>query len=263
MDYQTLLFEIKGSGAWVTFNRPEAMNALTPRFIEEMRNVIAEVTRSAGVRALVLTGRGRAFCAGADLKASLALKEKEGPMATYSHFLVPLQEMLRELRRLPKPVIAAVNGFCMAGGLETALVCDLIVAAEGAVFSDAHARYGLLPAMGGAQGLARALGPYKAKEVLFTADQYPAEAMRQAGLVNRVVPDDQLQSAVEALVAQLAERSPAGLARMKQMVNDEIEMPWDLAARYELSITGNHLASSTDQMEGLRAFSQKRKPDFK
>lgn len=262
MNYQTLLFEIKDAGAWVTFNRPEAMNALTVAFIEEMTQVIAEVKANPQVRALVLTGSGRAFCAGADLKASLALKEKEGPMATFNHFLVPLQEMLRELRRMPKPVIAAVNGFCMAGGLETALVCDLIIAAESAKFSDAHARFGLLPAIGGAQGLARALGPFKAKEMLFTADHFPAEVMRQAGLVNRVVPDGQLHSATEALVAQLAQRSPAGLARMKQMVNDEIEMPWEHAARYELSINGNHLATSKDLMEGLRAFSQKRQPDF-
>lgn len=262
MNYETLEFERRGSGAWVTFNRPEAMNALTVKFIEEMNRVLSVVRNDDSVRALVLTGKGRGFCAGADLKASLALKEKEGPMATVSHFLIPLQEMLRTLRHLPKPVIAAVNGFCMAGGLEMALVCDLIVAAESAKFSDAHARYGLLPAIGGALGLTRALGPYKAKEVMFTADHYSAKDMQAAGLVSRVVPDGDLIEATDALVAQLAERSPGGLARMKQMVNDEIEMPWDQAARYELSINANHLSSSPDLMEGLRAFQEKRKPAF-
>jgi enoyl-CoA hydratase len=262
MAYETLKYEVREAVAWITFNRPAAMNAISIPLIHELRQVINEVKSDGSVRVVVLTGTGRAFCAGADLKASLALKETEGRMATVTHFLIPLQEALRELRQLPKPVIAAVNGYCMAGGLETVLVCDIIVAAESAEFSDAHARYGLLPAIGGAWGLTRALGPYKAKEVMFTADHYSAQQMQQAGLVCRVVPDASLLAEADKLATQLAERSAEDLARMKQMVNDEIEMPWDLAARYELSMHANNTAMSKDLMEGLRAFSEKRAPAF-
>ncbi|MCP3730043.1 enoyl-CoA hydratase/isomerase family protein [Sphingomonas sp. MG17] len=262
MAFNSLGYDIRGSAAWITFNRPEAMNAITPDVIADLAHAVELVRQDADVRSVVITGTGRAFCAGADLKASLALKERDGRMATVTHFLIPLQQVLRDLRALPKPVIAAVNGFCMAGGLETVLVCDIILAARSAVFSDAHARFGLLPAIGGAWGLAQALGPYKAKEVMFTADQYSAETMCAAGLVNRVVADDELAVAAQALADQFAARSAEGLAKMKQMINDEIDMPWDLAARYELAVHANNTAMSGDLMEGLRAFNEKRSARF-
>jgi enoyl-CoA hydratase len=262
MSFKSIGYEMRGAAAWIILNRPEAMNAISPDVIDDLRQAIERIRQDDAVRVVVITGVGRAFCAGADLKASLALKEREGPLATVTHFLIPLQEVLRAVRALPKPVIAAVNGYCMAGGLETVLVCDIIIAGEGAKFSDAHARYGLLPAIGGAWGLAQALGPYKAKEVMFTADHYSAETMREAGLVSRVVPDTELENATQALAEQLASRSAEGLARMKQMVNDEIEMPWDLAARYELAVHANNTAMSKDLMEGLRAFNEKRQAQF-
>jgi len=262
MDYETIEVARRGVGLLITFNRPHALNAITPTLIAEVHQVVREVESDRSVRALVLTGCGRAFCAGADLKESLALKQKHGPLSSVEHFLAPLQRLHKAIRELPLPVIAAVNGICMAGGMETILICDLVIAARGAVFSDAHARYGLLPALGGAQGLVRAVGPFRAKEMMFTAGRYSAEQMQAMGIVMDVVEDERLEARVDELLALLAERSPEGIARMKRMVNDEAEMPWLQASNYELSVATNHLASSANLMEGLRAFNEKRAPAF-
>ncbi len=261
MDYRDIVFERRGAGAWIVFNRPERMNPITPELIREMDSALSEAEADPDVRAVVVTGTGNAFCAGAELKNAKSLVEG-GSSGIVDDFLVPVSLLLRRLRAFPKPVIAAVNGYCMAGGLETVLCCDLVVAAESAVFSDAHARYGLLPAVGGAQGLARTVGPFKAKEMLFTADRFTARDMLAAGLVNRVVPDAELQRATQALVDTLAARSPAGLRRMKQMVNDGIEVPWDVAARLELLMAEVHTRSD-DVREGLAAFAEKRQPKFR
>ncbi len=259
MNYTTLEYQLRGSGAWVTFDRPEAYNAMSVEFIDELDRVIEEVKSDRRVRALVLTGRGSAFCAGADLKMALAF-QGDGTSSMID-FLSRGLDVCRQLRDLPLPVIAAVNGWCMAGGLEMALVCDLIVAAESAVFSDAHARYGLLPALGGPQALTRAIGPFRAKEMLFTAGRYSASVMRDAGLVNTVVPDADLQSVVETLVTTLAQRSRVSIASLKQMVNTEFCMPWEQAARAELVRCSANMGNK-DVVEGLSAFNEKRKPLF-
>lgn len=260
--YETIDVQRRSGGLWLTFDRPQSLNAITPKLIAEVFHAICEVESDASVRAVVLTGRGRAFCAGADLKESLALKQKHGPLSSVEHFLEPLQRLHKAIRALPMPVVAAVNGYCMAGGLETILVCDLVIAAKSAVFSDAHARYGLLPALGGAQGLVRAVGPFRAKEMMFTANKYTADQMRAMGIVMDVVEDEQLENRVDEFLTLLSERSPEGIARMKRMVNDEAEMPWLQASNYELSIATNHLASSANLMEGLKAFNERRAPAF-
>lgn len=261
-DFAHIQFEKRGSGAWIIFNQPEVMNSISIPVIEDLSRALDLAENDGSIRAVVLTGNGHAFCTGSNLKASLKLKEEKGQFATLPYFLLPLMKVLHRLRKLPKPVIAAVNGYCMAGGLETVLCCDLVIAAESAKFSDAHAKYGLLPGMGSAVTLARTIGPYRAKELMFTADHYSAADMRDAGLVSQVVADDKLHEAAEALVAKLSDRSPEGLARMKQMVNDEMDMPWEVATRYELAIHTNHLLSSPDLMEGLRAFRDKRSTAF-
>lgn len=258
--YETLKCERRGAGMWATFTRPDEMNALNPTLIRELDAVLIEAGQADDVAALVITGTGKAFCAGADLKF---LQTLNGDATAISEqFLHPLTNFLRRLRALPKPVIAVVNGYCVAGGLELILCCDLIVGAErGAVFSDAHARYGLMPAIGGPHGLVHSVGRFKAKEMLFTADRYSAEQMERAGLVNWVVPDDKLLTATDEIVAKLAERSQAGLAAMKQMVNDGADMPWDQAARYDLLINERHNTSSIPK-EGFNAFVERRRPTF-
>lgn len=150
----------------------------------------------------------------------------------------------------------------MAGGLEIALCSDLIVADEGAIFSDAHSRYGLLPAFATGQGLSRTVGPFKAKEILFTSDRYTAHDMEQLGPVNKVAQDGVLHQEVSTLVDKLAACSSLSIRRMKQMVNDGMEMPWDVAVKQELQLTGFH-SKSHDALEVMSAFAEKRPPRFR
>ena len=254
----TMRYELRGAGAWIVFTRPERRNCLNDDVIAELRLCLARAAADPDVRAVVITGSGGAFCAGADLSFVQSLT---GPKEIVARFLQPLTEALREIRELPKPVVAAINGHCVAGGVEMMLVCDLVLAAADATIADGHARHGLLPAIGGAHGLSRALGPHKAKEMLFTADSYTGAELAAMNLVNRAVPADQLGNATAALVATLAARSPSGLARMKQMVNAETDMSWEHSARYELAHAEAHLASGVPA-EGLAAFLQRREPTF-
>jgi enoyl-CoA hydratase len=225
----SLAVELRGEGLWLTLPRPERRNALTAATVAELREAIRT-----DARAIVITGSEGAFCAGADL---------EEVLASGVEFLRPVWETFAELRALPVPVIAAVNGPCVAGGLELVLCCDLVVAAEGARFADGHARFGMLPAIGGAAGLARVLGPFRAKELLFLAQWRSPAEMAAAGLVNRVVPDADLVAEVDALVADLAARSPEVLRAMKAMVNDGLDLSWEAAALAELDRARAHWGS--------------------
>lgn len=261
MNYTLIKYERRGCAGWITYNDPENMNAISPTQISEVGDALTQAERDGNVRVIVLTGSGRAFCAGANLKRNSDMLSVDTEMVV-REFLQPLKLLLRRLREAPKPVIAAVNGFCMAGGMETLLCCDLVVAAEEAIMGDQHATFGLLPAVGGAQGLVRTLGMMRAKEMMFTGGRYTARQLYDWGLVNKVVPLSELHAATQALAEHLAERSPSGLARMKQMANDEAEMPWDAATRYELALTIGHF-SSGDVQEGMQAFIEKRKPKFR
>jgi enoyl-CoA hydratase len=254
----TLRYETRGAAGWITLTRPERRNALDPDLIRDLFTAVSAVGGDREVRVVVITGTKDAFCAGADLAFVRSLEE---PRQIVEEFLNPLTAVLRAIRELPKPVIAAVNGHCVAGGVELILCCDLIVAASEARIADGHARLGLLPAIGGAQALSRVLGPHKAKEMLFTGAAYTGAQLAALNLVNRAVPGADLDTAVSDLVTTLATRSPAGLARMKRMVNDEGSMPWELAARNELTHAEAHLAAAT-VAEGLAAFAEHRPPRF-
>jgi len=260
MDFQNLLYEKRGPAVWVTLNRPEVMNSLDPKTIAEIDAAMDAAEADREARALVFTGTGRAFCAGADLKF---LGGKSGPegiedMAEFLHQLLPV---FNRLEAFPMPVIAAVNGLALAGGLELVLCCDLVIAAESAKIGDAHANFGLLPGGGGSVRLPRKIGPTRAKYLLYTADFVPAADLVEAGLVNRVVPDDQLVAAVQAVVDRIVVKSPLGLRRMKQLVDDGLNQPVETALRLEI-LAGEAHAKSHDMAEGLAAFNGKRKPKF-
>ena len=260
MSEPPVLYEERNAAAWMTLNRPQALNALDPATIAALHDALDRAQANAALRALVLTGSGRAFSAGADLKSIRSQLSGEAG-TTAQGFITDFLALAARFERYPLPIIAAVNGLALAGGLELVLACDLVIAAESAKLGDAHANYGLIPGGGGSVRLPRKVGPARAKLLMFTGAFWPAADLVDCGLVNRVVADAELVPATEALVAELAGKSPLGLARMKQLVNDGMEQPLDTAIRLETALFEAH-ARSADMAEGLAAFEAKRRPKF-
>lgn len=255
-----VLTEIRNGVLWVTLNRPEAMNALTPDVLTGIHDALDKAESDEAIRVVVLSGAGRAFCAGADLK--FVRSESAHGSTSTNAFLRNVLRTMERLERLPMPVIAAVNGLALAGGLELLLCCDLVVAARSAKLGDAHANYGLLPGGGGSVRLPRKIGPTRAKYLLFTGEFVAADELLASGLVNLVVDDAELIPAAQSLAARVATKSPLGLKRMKQLVNDGLDQPAETALRLELLASEVH-AHSDDMREGLAAFAEKRKPVFR
>lgn len=255
---ESVICDIRNGAMWMTLNRPDALNAITPAMVSGL-NTALDKAQESDVRAVVLTGTGRAFCAGADLK--FVRGEAGGDEAALSRFLDTVLLIMNRIETFPMPVIAALNGLTLAGGLELMLCCDLVVAARSARLGDAHANYGLLPGGGSSVRLPRKIGPTRAKYLLYTGEFVPAEQLVAAGLVNEVVDDDALIAATEALVAKLANKSPLVLRRMKALIDDGLEQPAAVALRQELLASEVH-AHSHDLKEGLAAFEEKRKPRF-
>lgn len=263
MTYTHIAFEIRQQTAWLTLNRPAAMNALSGDMCAEILQALRHAGENLDVRVVVITGAGPAFCAGADLKGVLESSTDEpGHKDPLMDFLELVGTMMDAIRALPKPVIAALNGITMAGGLELAMACDLILAAESARIGDAHANFGVLPGAGGATVLPRLIGPVHAKYLLFTGDTMAARDLVALGLINRVVPDAELPAEVQKLATRIASKSPLVLKRMKQMVADGLEQPVASALRLERLTLDVH-RHSYDNKEGLAAFVGKRKPEFK
>jgi enoyl-CoA hydratase/carnithine racemase len=254
---ESVAFEVKGQVGWITLTRPEARNALSRDMVLAMTAQLRAWREDAGVRVVVLTGTGPAFCAGADLKTASA-PAQPGDM----DFLDTLVVFFDLLRAFPKPVIAAVNGLAVAGGLETVLACDFVIAAQSARFGDAHSNFGVFPGGGGAAVLPRKVPQNVAKYLLFTGDSLPADEMKIYGLVSEVVADGELVARVQAIGEKLAKKSPLVLRRMKQVANEAPDKPVADALRHELLELRNH-QRSYDIAEGLRAFAEKRTPEFK
>lgn len=255
MAFETILYEARGGAAWITLNRPDALNAISPAMIRELGEALDRAQADPTLRAVVLGARGRAFCAGADLKALREAGED------HAGFLDDVLSLMNRLERFRLPVVAAVNGMALAGGLELLLCCDLVIAAASAKIGDAHANYGLLPGGGGSVRLPRKIGPTRAKYLMYTGEFVPAADLVPAGLVNEVVPDPELATAVERLVAKLATKSPLGLRRMKALVDDGLDQPSEVALRNEILVGEVH-SKSFDMHEGLAAFGEKRQPRF-
>ena len=255
-----IVYERRGAAAWIRLNRPDALNSLYDTLVRALAESMGRARADVDVRAVVLTGTGRAFCAGGDLKAirELADTDTRGSQG----FLLDVGRVLESLERFPKPVIAAVNGLAMAGGLEIVLSCDLVVAVDTAPMGDAHSNYGLIPGGGASIRLPRRVGRSVASFLLFTGKALPAGQLVASGLVNMAVPEDQLTATVDELVESIAAKSPLGLARIKQLINDGLDQPLPTGLRLELLASEAH-AKSYDMAEGLAAFAAKRAPVFK
>lgn len=255
----TLQVEQRGAVLWLTLNRPAAMNALSPAMVGALDAAIEAAGNDDTVRCLVIGGTGRAFCAGADLKAVREeIGDDDGAMR---RFLERAAGTMSRIERLPKPVIAAVNGLALAGGLETVLACDLVVAAQSARFGDAHVNFGLLPGGGSSVRLPRKLGPNRAKYLLFSGEAVAASEFVACGFVHQVVPDGELAAAVDRLAQSIAAKSPLVLRRLKQLVDAGLDQPRETALQLELVAAEAH-ASSHDLKEGLAAFAERRPPRF-
>ena len=218
MTSDLLLTEIDPAGyAVITLNRPQAMNALSKALMTALAEAIDALAARPDVRVLILTGAGRAFCAGLDLKE---IGSGQGSLGSGAPAAKPIGDPVAALGRFAGPVIAAVNGAAVTGGFELALACDMLLAAEGARFADTHARIGVAPGWGLSQKLSRAIGPYRAREVSLTGNWVSAEQAAAWGFVNRVLPAEGLMPAARALALDMLGTLPAMLLRYKAVIND-------------------------------------------
>jgi enoyl-CoA hydratase len=250
-------YELRGSAAWIRLSRPERMNAIDAHTIDGITEGLDRSLRD-NARAVVLTGSGNVFCAGADLKVALRGLDD---FSAIDRVLGEANALIRRIAAHPMPVIAAVNGTAIAGGLELILACDLALAAEDAVLADGHANFGVFPGGGSAVRLPRIAGPARAKHLLFTGRSATAGEWRDLGVINDVIPGDQLEDAVQALCDTLAKRSLQMQAAVKRIVNDSLNVALEEALDLELDACRAHLRS-TDAAEGLAAFSEGRRPNF-
>ena len=258
MSEEVVLLETIDSVARLTLNRPKAMNSLNAAIVTELERHLIALTADDRVRVVVLTGAGPAFCAGADLKEVLA---SQNLPAGEADFLDRGGVLYSRLRNFPKPVIAALNGITMAGGLELAMCADIVVAAESATIGDAHANFGVYPGAGGAAVLPRLIPLNMAMYLLLTGKSLSAAQMMACGLVCEVHPDAELAEAVLKLAKGIARKSPIALRRMKEVARASSDKSRDEALRHEAVNMRRHMRSF-DFQEGLKAFAEKRAPQF-
>lgn len=218
MDYQEIRVSASEGVVTLTLNRPQALNAITPTMLKEAKRAIDAAGADADVRAIVITGEGRAFSAGVDLKALNEVKLEAGAVGGVLD--EPARALIESIRRAPKPVIAKVNGFCFTGALELALACDLMVVANEAKLGDTHAKWGLRPTWGMSARLPAAVGLARAKELSFTARTLTGADAAALGMANRAVPLAELDAAVEGLLAEILPNSAGSIAAYKALYND-------------------------------------------
>jgi enoyl-CoA hydratase len=256
MPYENILTETRGRVAVVTLNRPKQLNALNDALMTELGDALLEFDADEAIGAIVLTGNDKAFAAGADI----------GAMANWSFMDVYKTDYITRnweaLKRVRKPVIAAVAGFALGGGCEIALACDIVVAADTAKFGQPEIKIGAMPGAGGTQRLPRAVGKAKAMDLILTARMMDAHEAERAGLVSRVVPADRLLDEALAVANAICEFSGPVVMMAKEAVNRAFETPLAEGILFERRMF-HALFATEDQKEGMHAFVAKRKPAFK
>ena len=253
-----VLVERREAAAVVTLNRPEKHNALSLTLLERLRAVLRELGEDEAVRVVILCGNDRCFSTGMDLDDLAGVKG----VGDTQRVLGLVRDANVAIERCPKPVIAAVAGWCLTGGLEMALACDVRVAAETARFGITSARIGTVAGAGGTQRLPRLIGPGRAKEMLFSAEPIDAAEALRIGLVNRVVPAGQEVEAALEMARLWARRAPLSLWFAKSAVNVGLTMPLEAALAFEIGLTAQ-LFTTEDRAEGLRAFQERREAEFR
>jgi enoyl-CoA hydratase/3-hydroxyacyl-CoA dehydrogenase len=242
---------------YIFMNRPESLNALNSKVLKDLETAIEELGRDEEIRALIITGSGNAFVAGADIKEMMGQTLEES--REYTRYG---QEVFSKIENLNKPVIAAVNGYALGGGCELALACDIIVASNRAKFGLPEVSLGIHPGFGGTQRLPRLVGSSRAKELIFTGNQISAEEACKIGLANKVVSPEELMDAAKLIAKTIADKGPIAVSQAKQAINKGLEV--ELAEGLNMELDSIAIAFNTeDKKEGMDAFIQRRKPDFK
>ena len=256
MSYEFITTEVKGRVALVTLNRPKQMNALAPKLMQELGAALRAFDADDAVGAIVITGSDKAFAAGADIGV---MKDFDFAHAFGTDYITRDWEHIRRVR---KPVIAAVAGYALGGGCEVAMMCDIIIAAESAKFGQPEITLGVLPGSGGTQRLPRAVGKAKAMDLCLTARMMDAQEAERAGLVSRVVPNDRLMEEAMAVAEKIAAFSLPAVMMVKESINRAYESSLSEGVLFERRMF--HAAFALDdQKEGMAAFVEKRKPKFR
>jgi len=258
MAYETIIVDRNPGWLKITLNRPQAMNAFNTMMRQELMQACGEVEYDPAIKVIVITGQGKAFSAGADLKEiknypDLYSYEMDNTRAFHKAYSF--------IQNLAKPVIAVINGFCLAGGLEMAISCDILIAADDAKIGDQHLNFGLLAGGGATQRLPRLIGLRKAMELMLTGDWLSGKEAAEIGLVNKSVPADKLEEATMEYVNKLINKSPIALARTKKLAWASMETALSVGNELEILTNCTHQMSQ-DLKEGLAAFAEKREPHF-
>lgn len=262
MSFETVHYELRDKTAIIQMNRPEALNALSLQLTRDLGEAIRKAV-SDEARAVVLTGSGRAFCSGGDLREMESIGRKEGRIEAFlEEPLKALHDVILLIRETPVPFVAAVNGVCAGAGTNFALACDLVIASEGASFNEAFVRIGLSPDCGGSFFLPRAIGEKLATELFMTGENVTAEKAARFGMINRVVPADDLMNEALLLAGKLAAAPTGAIGRIKRMMNATFSntLAEQLDLEHECQIESGR---SPDFREGVTAFFEKRPPEFK
>lgn len=253
MVYNNLLVEIDEWVAWVTINRPKALNALNPDTITELSAAVSSLEQHQAVKVIVLTGSGdKAFVAGGDI----ALMKTFSPLQA-RNFALQVGALFEKIENSPRVVLAAINGYALGGGCELAMACDLRLAAEHAQLGQPEINLGIIPGWGGTQRLPRLVGVSRAKEMMFTGEMVSAQRALQLGLVDHVFAQDELFSRTQKLAQIIASKPQTAIRLIKESVQNGMEMDKEKAIRYEADLFGLCFTTE-DQCEGMSAFFEKR-----
>ncbi|MFC1940269.1 enoyl-CoA hydratase/isomerase family protein [Chloroflexota bacterium] len=256
MEYETLLYEKEDGIAIITLNRPDSLNAVNTKMQAEMREVWSDIEQDKGIRVIIITGGEKCFCAGADIR------EQFPPGVSRPSS----RDQFKKIEDFERPSIAAISGYCLGGGLELALCCDLRIASDTAQFGLVEPRIGTAPGAGGMQRLPRVVGITKAKEMLYLAQQIDAEEAYRIGLVNRVVPVTSVMDEARKTARAMLEIPPHSLRIAKRCINEGIQINLGSALKLDVAIAAQEMATPLareNSEEGRRAFREKRKPMYK
>lgn len=258
IEFETVQYETQEGIARIILNRPERLNSISKQLISDLKSAIDLVELDKSIRVVLITGAGRAFCAGADIKERAENLKSDAVQATAA----PISHLFRRLELMAPVFIAAINGVAAGGGCELAMACDFRIASEQATFALPEVRLGILPGAGGTQRLPRLVGTTRAKEMMLTARFIDANEAFNWGLINKVATHDDLMPSALGLAEQLMEQAPMSVRLIKSAINTGIEMDIDAGLKYEQECS-EILARSEDRIEGYNAFVEKRRPIFK